>query len=163
MGGLVGLFYSNSFLACRSVRELGSLILKSHFRYSVEFFPEVRKTKHFLSGLNNGCSWLFRIGNLDVTVLFAGDKNGVLLRTVLDPVTGDLSDTRTRYLGSRPVKLFRVRMQGQEAVSETSSQRGANPVPRHSLLVFFLGGRGGEGSSQPCRTLWVRVGSRMTS
>lgn len=41
----------------------------------------------------------------------------MLLRTVLDPVTGDLSDTRTRYLGSRPVKLFRVRMQGQEAVS----------------------------------------------
>lgn len=36
---------------------------------------------------------------------------------MLDPVTGDLSDTRTRYLGSRPVKLFRVRMQGQEAVS----------------------------------------------
>lgn len=41
----------------------------------------------------------------------------MLLRTVLDPVTGDLSDTRTRYLGSRPVKLFRVRMQAQEAVS----------------------------------------------
>ncbi|CAB1323273.1 unnamed protein product [Coregonus sp. 'balchen'] len=48
--------------------------------------------------------------------------NGVLLRTVLDPVTGDLSDTRTRYLGSRPVKLFRVRMQGQEAVLAMSSR-----------------------------------------
>ena len=32
-----------------------------------------------------------------------GLQNGVLLRTVLDPVTGDLADTRTRYLGSRPV------------------------------------------------------------
>uniref|UniRef100_A0A3Q3MY93 Splicing factor 3B subunit 3 n=1 Tax=Mastacembelus armatus TaxID=205130 RepID=A0A3Q3MY93_9TELE len=42
--------------------------------------------------------------------------------TVLDPVTGDLSDTRTRYLGSRPVKLFRVRMQGQEAVLAMSSR-----------------------------------------
>lgn len=50
---------------------------------------------------------------LFIAVIF---QNGVLLRTVLDPVTGDLSDTRTRYLGSRPVKLFRVRMQGQEAV-----------------------------------------------
>lgn len=49
-------------------------------------------------------------------------QNGVLLRTVLDPVTGDLSDTRTRYLGSRPVKLFRVRMQGQEAVLAMSSR-----------------------------------------
>jgi splicing factor 3B subunit 3 len=27
-----------------------------------------------------------------------------------------LADTRTRYLGSRPVKLFRIRMQGSEAV-----------------------------------------------
>lgn len=46
-----------------------------------------------------------------------GLQNGVLLRTVLDPVTGDLADTRTRYLGSRPVKLFRIKMQGNEAVS----------------------------------------------
>lgn len=44
-------------------------------------------------------------------------QNGVLLRTVLDNVTGDLSDTRTRYLGVRPVKLFRITMQGSEAVS----------------------------------------------
>lgn len=43
-------------------------------------------------------------------------QNGVLLRTVLDSVTGDLSDTRTRYLGTRPVKLFKVKMQGKNAV-----------------------------------------------
>ena len=46
-----------------------------------------------------------------------GLQNVVLLRTMLDMVTGDLSDTRTRYLGSRPVKLFRIFMQGSEAVS----------------------------------------------
>uniref|UniRef100_A0A2C9JNG1 DNA damage-binding protein 1 n=1 Tax=Biomphalaria glabrata TaxID=6526 RepID=A0A2C9JNG1_BIOGL len=51
-----------------------------------------------------------------------GLQNGVLLRTVLDPVTGDLSDTRTRYLGSRPVKLFRISMQGSEAVLAMSSR-----------------------------------------
>ncbi|MEQ2209356.1 hypothetical protein XENOCAPTIV_029007 [Xenoophorus captivus] len=55
-------------------------------------------------------------GTIGFLYLNIGLQNGVLLRTVLDPVTGDLSDTRTRYLGSRPVKLFRVRMQGQEAV-----------------------------------------------
>jgi hypothetical protein len=49
-----------------------------------------------------------------------GLRNGVLLRTLLDKATGDLSDTRTRYLGSRPVKLFTVKMQGSEAVSFTS-------------------------------------------
>ncbi|KAH7983418.1 hypothetical protein HPB52_011831 [Rhipicephalus sanguineus] len=48
--------------------------------------------------------------------------NGVLLRTVLDQVTGDLSDTRTRYLGSRPVKLFKVRMQGSDAALAMSSR-----------------------------------------
>lgn len=48
--------------------------------------------------------------------MLSGLQNGVLLRTVLDQVTGDLSDTRTRYLGSKPVKLFRVTMQGGEAV-----------------------------------------------
>lgn len=53
-------------------------------------------------------------GNLYLNV---GLQNGVLLRTVLDPSTGDLTDTRTRYLGSRPVKLFRIRMQGSDAVS----------------------------------------------
>lgn len=67
----------------------------------------------------------------------------MLLRTVLDPVTGDLSDTRTRYLGSRPVKLFRVRMQGQEAVSGASSPRGADPVPRPASPLPLLVGRAG--------------------
>ncbi|KAJ8941332.1 hypothetical protein NQ318_004776, partial [Aromia moschata] len=51
-----------------------------------------------------------------------GLQNGALLRTVLDPVTGDLTDTRTRYLGSRPVKLFRIRMQQSEAVLAMSSR-----------------------------------------
>lgn len=51
-----------------------------------------------------------------------GLQNGVLLRTVLDTVTGDLSDTRTRYLGSRAVKLFRISMQGSEAVLAMSSR-----------------------------------------
>lgn len=51
-----------------------------------------------------------------------GLQNGVLLRTVLDTVTGDLADTRTRYLGSRPVKLFRIKMQNSEAVLAMSSR-----------------------------------------
>lgn len=51
-----------------------------------------------------------------------GLSNGVLLRTILDPISGDLADTRTRYLGSRPVKLFRIKMQGSEAVLAMSSR-----------------------------------------
>ena len=54
--------------------------------------------------------------------LNVGLQNGVLLRTVLDHVSGDLSDTRTRYLGTRPVKLFKVKMQGNESVLAISSK-----------------------------------------
>lgn len=57
-----------------------------------------------------------------ILYLNIGLQNGVLLRTVLDQVTGDLSDTRTRYLGSRAVKLFKVKMQGNDAVSTSNLQ-----------------------------------------
>lgn len=59
------------------------------------------------------------VGSLYLNI---GLSNGVLLRTVLDPTSGDLADTRTRYLGSRPVKLFRIKMQGAEAVLAMSSR-----------------------------------------
>ncbi|XP_069113923.1 splicing factor 3B subunit 3 [Argopecten irradians] len=61
-------------------------------------------------------------GSVGGLFLNIGLQNGVLLRTVLDTVTGDLSDTRTRYLGLRPVKLFRISMQGSEAVLAMSSR-----------------------------------------
>lgn len=51
-----------------------------------------------------------------------GLQNGTLLRTVLNPISGGLTDTRTRYLGSRPVKLFRIKMQESEAVLAMSSR-----------------------------------------
>ncbi|GAA57348.1 splicing factor 3B subunit 3, partial [Clonorchis sinensis] len=57
-----------------------------------------------------------------ILYLNIGLINGVLLRVILDPVTGELSDTRTRYLGTRPVKLFRIMMQGGEAVLSVSSR-----------------------------------------
>ena len=64
----------------------------------------------------------------------------MLLRTVLDQVTGDLSDTRTRYIGSRPVKLFRVTMQGGEAVLAMSSRTWITYYyqNRQVLLIFML-------------------------
>lgn len=52
-----------------------------------------------------------------------GLTNGVLLRTVLDPISGQLTDTRTRFLGAKPVRLVRVKMQGdQTAVLALSSR-----------------------------------------
>lgn len=61
-------------------------------------------------------------GTTSSLYLNIGLQNGALLRTVLDPVTGGLTDRRTRYLGSRPVKLFRIRMQDSEAVLAMSGR-----------------------------------------
>ncbi|ORZ14502.1 CPSF A subunit region-domain-containing protein [Absidia repens] len=45
-----------------------------------------------------------------------GMANGIFLRTALDTVTGQLSESRTRFLGPRPVKLFKVNTHGQPAL-----------------------------------------------
>jgi splicing factor 3B subunit 3 len=54
--------------------------------------------------------------------LHIGLYSGVYLRTVLDTVTGELTDTRTRFLGPRPVKISPVVVQGQPAVLALSSR-----------------------------------------
>ena len=54
--------------------------------------------------------------------LHIGLYSGVYLRTVLDEVTGELSDTRTRFLGPKAAKLFRVSVKGQPAVLALSSR-----------------------------------------
>lgn len=54
--------------------------------------------------------------------LHIGLYSGVYLRTVLDEISGDLSDTRTRFLGPRPVKLFQVNVKGQSSVLALSSR-----------------------------------------
>ncbi|KAI8905226.1 CPSF A subunit region-domain-containing protein [Gorgonomyces haynaldii] len=45
-----------------------------------------------------------------------GLVNGVLLRTTVDTVTGELTDARTRYLGPKPVKLVAIEMMGSPAM-----------------------------------------------
>ena len=54
--------------------------------------------------------------------LHIGLHSGVYLRTVLDEITGELSDTRTRFLGPRSVKLFQVSVQSQLSVLALSSR-----------------------------------------
>ena len=61
-------------------------------------------------------------GDASTLYLNTGLTNGVMLRTMVDPVSGEFSDTRTRYLGKRPVKLFRVNVQGKQGVLALSSR-----------------------------------------
>nr|XP_019006069.1 pre-mRNA-splicing factor RSE1 [Kwoniella mangroviensis CBS 8507]OCF69530.1 pre-mRNA-splicing factor RSE1 [Kwoniella mangroviensis CBS 8507] len=51
-----------------------------------------------------------------------GLANSVLLRTVVDPVDGSLSDTRLRFLGAKPPKLVRSTIHGQPSVMAFSSR-----------------------------------------
>lgn len=56
------------------------------------------------------------------TFLFMGLNNGVLLRSTVDSLTGQLSDTRTRYLGTKQVKCFRVQANGSSGMLALSSR-----------------------------------------
>lgn len=61
-------------------------------------------------------------GTTSIVHLNIGLQNGCLLRATIDQVTGDLSDNRTRYLGTKPARLFRVRIQNKEALFACSSR-----------------------------------------
>ncbi|KAK7203682.1 CPSF A subunit region-domain-containing protein [Myxozyma melibiosi] len=62
------------------------------------------------------------LDNSSTLYLHIGLHNGVYLRAVLDSITGQLSDTQTQFLGPKPVKLFKVEMQGQPTVLALSSR-----------------------------------------
>jgi len=54
--------------------------------------------------------------------LHIGLHSGVYLRTVLDEVTGELTDTRQKFLGPKPTKLFQVSIQDQPCVLALNSR-----------------------------------------
>lgn len=54
--------------------------------------------------------------------LHVGLEQGVLLRTIVDNVTGVLSDSRTRFLGSSSVRLAKVKQQGKGALVALSNR-----------------------------------------
>lgn len=54
--------------------------------------------------------------------IHAGLANGVLQRAAIDAQSGMVSDARSRFLGSRPVRLFRVALKNQHALLALSSK-----------------------------------------
>ena len=60
--------------------------------------------------------------NRPTMFLNIGLVNGILLRTVVDPVEGSLSDTRLRFLGAKPPKLVRAMVHGSPSVMAFSSR-----------------------------------------
>ncbi|KAI0066041.1 hypothetical protein BV25DRAFT_1849538 [Artomyces pyxidatus] len=64
-----------------------------------------------------------------------GLQTGVLIRAVLDPASGQLTDERKRFLGTRPVRLIRVQIQQQPAILALSSRTWLNYT--HQNLMHF--------------------------
>eukprot|EP00656_Telonema_subtile_P000860 TRINITY_DN1040_c0_g3_i1.p1 TRINITY_DN1040_c0_g3~~TRINITY_DN1040_c0_g3_i1.p1 ORF type:complete len:1192 (-),score=391.23 TRINITY_DN1040_c0_g3_i1:125-3700(-) len=54
--------------------------------------------------------------------LTAGLENGVMVRTLVDGQSGSLSDTRTRFLGTLPVKLSKVTVNGTPGMLALSTR-----------------------------------------
>merc|ERR1719217_1131458 len=65
---------------------------------------------------------LGRSTGAETQMLCIGLNNGVLLRAKLDPRNGQLSDTRTRFLGTKPAKLFRIPIGGVDGALCLSSR-----------------------------------------
>lgn len=70
-----------------------------------------------------------------------GLQNGVLLRTVLDPINGQLTDTRTRYVYFLVRRLSHVLMNLLQILGHTTNKACASPnttKPRHSGSFLSL-------------------------
>lgn len=70
--------------------------------------------------------------------LNAGLQNGVLFRTVVDMVTGQLSDTRSRFLGLRAPKLFKAVVRGRQAMLCLSSRPWLGYIHQGHFLLTPL-------------------------
>eukprot|EP01105_Mastigella_eilhardi_P023189 TRINITY_DN5809_c0_g1_i2.p1 TRINITY_DN5809_c0_g1~~TRINITY_DN5809_c0_g1_i2.p1 ORF type:complete len:959 (+),score=273.95 TRINITY_DN5809_c0_g1_i2:695-3571(+) len=63
-----------------------------------------------------------RADEVQTLFLNVGLNNGIMLRTVVDSVSGELSDTRTRFVGARPVRLHKIRVRGVAGLMAMSSR-----------------------------------------
>ncbi|XP_041003528.1 spliceosome-associated protein 130 A-like [Juglans microcarpa x Juglans regia] len=70
--------------------------------------------------------------------LNAGLQNGVLFRTVVDMVTGQLSDSRSRFLGLRAPKLFSIIVRGKSAMLCLSSRPWLGYIHQGHFLLTPL-------------------------
>ncbi|BBG97918.1 Cleavage and polyadenylation specificity factor A subunit protein, partial [Prunus dulcis] len=70
--------------------------------------------------------------------LNAGLRTGILFRTVVDMVTGQLSDSRSRFLGLRAPKLFSVSVRGKHAMLCLSSRPWLGYIHQGHFLLTPL-------------------------
>ncbi|KAJ7622981.1 hypothetical protein B0H17DRAFT_1289482 [Mycena rosella] len=96
----------------------------------MRLYPFVVMLTYYELGL--GLNHIVRKWTMFVNI---GLQNGVLLQTVLDPINGQLTDTRTRFLGTRPIRLLHVQIQQNPAILALSSRSWLNYM--HQNLMHF--------------------------
>jgi splicing factor 3B subunit 3 len=70
--------------------------------------------------------------------LHVGLVSGALFKTSVEKLTGSLTETRTRFLGTSPVKLFRVRVQGRNSLIALSSRSWISYLHKDSYMMTPL-------------------------
>ncbi|OTA68782.1 hypothetical protein K449DRAFT_451182 [Hypoxylon sp. EC38] len=78
-------------------------------------------------------------GGGSITCLHIGLNSGVYIRTLLDEITGELTDTRLKFLGPKAVKLFQITIKGQTCVLALSSKSWVGYIdPERGFMITPL-------------------------
>ena len=94
---------------------------------ALQAVPAVAESLQFLTASASTSTPLF---------LQMGLSNGILSRTEIGQTTGTLTDTRTRFLGTRSPKLFAVKVKGENGMLALTSRPwlGFSELGRYTLV-----------------------------
>jgi len=94
---------------------------------ALQAVPAISESLLFLTATSSTSTPLF---------LQMGLSNGILLRTEVGQTTGTLTDTRTRFLGTRSPKLFSVKVKGENGMLALTSRPwlGFSEAGRYNLV-----------------------------
>lgn len=92
-----------------------------------------------IQALSSNCSSVKMIKLDNNLMIHIGMKNGVYARIKIDPINGKLSDSRSKYLGSKPVKLNIVKINDQvNGILAISSKPWINYYYKHEFKTTPL-------------------------
>ncbi|EMC92310.1 hypothetical protein BAUCODRAFT_151722 [Baudoinia panamericana UAMH 10762] len=79
--------------------------------------------------------------NVLVNYVHIGLQSGLYLRAVIDDVTGELGEVRTRFLGARPTRIFPVEIAEEQGIVASSSRPwlGYNNKGTYTLTPLVTG------------------------
>lgn len=76
--------------------------------------------------------------NSDMLFLHIGLSNGGIFRTSINKTEGSLTETRTKFLGNKAVKLFRAKVEGRSVMIALSSRPWIGYMHRNTYMLTPL-------------------------